>query len=62
MGISGLLGRGRTELMMAVTGGYRNEGDGEVYYWMVRRCSLNDPKQAIRTGIGFVTEAEKGTG
>ncbi|GAA0799754.1 xylose ABC transporter ATP-binding protein [Faecalicatena orotica] len=61
VGISGLLGAGRTELMMAVTGGYRITGKGKILL-DGREVHFKSPKEAIRAGIGFVTEDRKGNG
>ncbi|WP_050642266.1 MULTISPECIES: sugar ABC transporter ATP-binding protein [Clostridia] len=61
VGISGLLGAGRTELMMAVTGGYRIPGKGKIKL-NGREILFKCPKEAIRSGIGFVTEDRKGNG
>lgn len=61
VGISGLLGSGRTELMMAVTGGYRVSGSGKIVL-DGKETQFRSPKEAIRSGIGFVTEDRKGNG
>lgn len=61
VGISGLLGSGRTELMMAVTGGYRVQGNGTVMLHG-KEVHFTNPKAAIQAGIGFVTEDRKGNG
>lgn len=61
VGISGLLGSGRTELMMAVTGSYRRKGNGKVFL-NGKEITIRNPKHAIRAGIGFVTEDRKGNG
>ena len=61
VGISGLLGAGRTELMMALTGSYREKGIGHVFL-EGKEVFIKNPKQAIRNGIGFVTEDRKGNG
>lgn len=61
VGISGLLGSGRTELMMAITGGYRVEGKGTVIV-EDKQVHFSSPKSAINSGIGFVTEDRKGNG
>lgn len=61
VGISGLLGAGRTELMMAVTGGYRIAGKGKMKL-DGKEILFKCPKEAIRSGIGFVTEDRKGNG
>lgn len=60
-GISGLLGAGRTELMMAVAGSYRTRGSGRVRI-NGKEVRLQNPRQAIDAGIGFVTEDRKGNG
>lgn len=61
VGISGLLGAGRTELMMAVTGGYRTKGSGRILL-RGKPVYFKNPRQAIDAGIGFVTEDRKGNG
>lgn len=61
VGISGLLGAGRTELMMALTGSYREKGSGHVFL-EGKEVFIKNPKQAIHNGIGFVTEDRKGNG
>lgn len=61
VGISGLLGAGRTELMSAIIGAYSKKGSGIV---KIRNKPVNikNPKQAIEEGIGFVSEDRKGNG
>ncbi|MDO4276293.1 MAG: sugar ABC transporter ATP-binding protein [Eubacteriales bacterium] len=61
VGISGLLGAGRTELMMAVTGGYKMKGKGTVLL-NGKEIYMRSPRHAIKAGIGFVTEDRKGNG
>ncbi len=61
VGISGLLGSGRTELMSAVTGAYSMRGKGELRLYG-KSVRFSDPKQAIKNGIGFLTEDRKGNG
>ena len=58
LGVAGLMGAGRTELLMAIFGAWQGkcvrdiEVDG-------RSVSLNSPSDAIASGIGFVTEDRK---
>lgn len=61
VGIAGLLGAGRTELMSAVIGSYSQKGSGTVRV-RGREIMIKSPKQAINIGIGFVTEDRKGNG
>lgn len=61
VGFSGLLGSGRTELLSAVLGAYRGKSVGEVTL-KGKSVSINSPMDAIRHGIGFVTENRKQTG
>ncbi len=61
VGISGLLGAGRTELMSAVVGAYIKKGKGNVFI-NDKRVELKNPKQSINSGIGFITEDRKGNG
>lgn len=61
VGISGLLGAGRTELMSAVVGAYVKKGKGNVFI-EDKRVELKSPKQSINSGIGFITEDRKGNG
>ncbi|MDQ3799901.1 MAG: ATP-binding cassette domain-containing protein, partial [Acidobacteriota bacterium] len=58
LGIAGLMGAGRSELLMAVFGAHLGKATGEVYV-EGRRVSISNPSDAIRNGIGFVTEDRK---
>lgn len=60
-GIAGLLGAGRTELMLAVTGAYSQKGGGQIRL-NGKEIIIKSPKHAIKEGIGFVTEDRKGNG
>lgn len=60
LGVSGLMGAGRTEIMEAVFGYHKkNKGiirlDGEI-------LTIRHPLDAIRAGIGFITEDRKAKG
>lgn len=60
LGITGLLGSGRTELFRAVFGLERQD-TGEI--WVNgRKTKINSPQDAIRQGIGFVTEDRRKEG
>jgi ribose transport system ATP-binding protein len=60
VGIAGLLGSGRTELARAVFGLDRIDA-GRIFL-RGRPLRIRSPRQAIRAGIGFVTEDRKGDG
>lgn len=61
VGISGLLGSGRTELVSSLFGAYRRRGIGKV---CIKGCHVNikNPRQAIKKGLAFVTEDRKQSG
>ena len=60
LGVSGLLGSGRTELARAIFGlDQPSEGDISV---KGRLCRVKSPRDAIRLGIGFLTEDRKSEG
>ncbi len=60
LGIAGLVGAGRTELARAIFGADRiDRGTIEVYGKTVR---IRSPQEAIRLGIGLVTEDRKAQG
>ncbi len=60
LGIAGLVGAGRTETARAIFGMDQKE-TGEIYV-DGNRVDINHPLDAIRAGIGFVTEDRKGEG
>ena len=60
MGLAGLLGSGRTELARTIFGADRAEGgtiavDG-------KSCRINSPRDAVRAGLGLVSEDRKTEG
>ncbi len=61
VGIFGLLGSGRTELVSSIFGAYRKKGIGKIYI-NSSPVNIKDPKQAIRYGLAFVTEDRKQNG
>ena len=58
LGIAGLVGAGRTELVMAVFGAYAGVHEGEV--WLEgQRVDTSTPMKAIRAGFALVPEDRK---
>lgn len=60
VGLTGLVGAGRTELARSIFGADRPVA-GEVYL-CGQRVTIGSPRDAIRAGMGFVTEDRKGQG
>ena len=60
VGFAGLVGFGRSELMESLFG-YRRKSAGTVTIGG-RQVEIKKPKDAIRSGLGFVTEDRKTTG
>jgi ABC-type sugar transport system ATPase subunit len=60
LGIYGLVGSGRTELAQSIFGILHPES-GEMYL-EGKRLSNSNPKEAIRNGIGYMTEDRKTSG
>jgi D-xylose transport system ATP-binding protein len=58
LGIAGLMGSGRTELLTAIFGGWKGRWQGEIKV-DGRRVTINSPSDAIARGIAFVTEDRK---
>ncbi|QBE62575.1 D-xylose ABC transporter ATP-binding protein [Pseudoduganella lutea] len=58
LGIAGLVGAGRTELVSAIFGSYEGSYEAEVYY-EGRRWHTTSPLQSIRTGLAMVPEDRK---
>jgi ABC-type sugar transport system ATPase subunit len=61
LGISGLMGAGRTELVMSIIGAYGIKKSGELYI-EGKKVKINNPKQAIDNGISYSSEDRKGNG
>ena len=62
VGISGLMGAGRTELAMSIFGkSYGTNISGELYI-NGKKVNLRDSRAAIDHGIAYVTEDRKGNG
>ena len=60
LGVSGLMGAGRTEIMHAIFGSLPT-GGGKVFI-EGKEVSIKNPRQAMDAGIGFVTEDRKTEG
>ncbi|WP_110928167.1 sugar ABC transporter ATP-binding protein [Bacillus massiliglaciei] len=60
VGISGLMGAGRTEIMRAIFG-LDSTDSGEI--WLDgKKVSISSPARAVESGIGFITENRKEEG
>lgn len=60
LGISGLMGSGRTELAKAIFGVYK-EIQGDIYY-KGKKIKINSPAAAIKNGIYYLSEDRKEEG
>ena len=60
LGVSGLMGAGRTEIMQAIFGNLPTVG-GKVFI-EGKEVHIRNPRQAIAVGIGFITEDRKTEG
>jgi len=58
LGIAGLMGAGRTELLMSVFGAWSGKYSREILV-EGKKVTLDSPASAIKAGIGFVTEDRK---
>jgi D-xylose transport system ATP-binding protein len=58
LGIAGLMGAGRTELLRAIFGDWEGKREGEVFI-EGKKVTINSPSDAIRNRIAFVTEDRK---
>lgn len=61
LGISGLMGAGRTELVNAIFGVYGKKRTGEIFL-NGNQLAINSPADAIESGIALVTEDRKELG
>jgi ABC-type sugar transport system ATPase subunit len=52
------MGAGRSELLMSIFGAHLGKATGEIYV-DGKRVSISNPSEAIKNGIGFVTEDRK---
>lgn len=60
LGVAGLMGAGRTEIMQAIFGNLPTVG-GKIYI-NGKQTVIRNPRQAIKAGIGFITEDRKTEG
>ncbi len=58
LGIAGLVGAGRSELMMAIFGAHPGRRRGD-FFVAGEAVAIDQPSHAIAAGIGFVTEDRK---
>jgi D-xylose transport system ATP-binding protein len=58
LGVAGLMGSGRSELLMAIFGAHPGRKSAEIFV-DGRLVQINHPFDAIKHGIGFVTEDRK---
>jgi D-xylose transport system ATP-binding protein len=58
LGVAGLMGAGRSELLMGIFGAWPGRVTGEVYVGG-KRIKVGRPSDAIKQGVGFVTEDRK---
>jgi len=61
LGIAGLMGAGRTELVNSIFGIHEGKVDGEIYLHG-KKVTIKKPIEAIRNGIGLLTEDRKRQG
>ena len=61
LGIFGLMGAGRTELLEAIFGLHPGRSSGDIFL-KNRQVKVNAPTDAIRLGIGFIPEDRKREG
>lgn len=60
LGVAGLMGAGRTEIMQAIFGNLKKDA-GKIFI-DGQEVSIKNPRQAIDAGIGFITEDRKTEG
>jgi ribose transport system ATP-binding protein len=58
LGLFGLMGAGRTELLETIFGLHPKNSSGDIFL-NGRRVKINSPADAINLGIGFITEDRK---
>jgi ribose transport system ATP-binding protein len=58
LGVFGLMGAGRTELLETIFGLYPKRSSGDIFL-KGRRVKVRSPGDAIKLGIGFITEDRK---
>lgn len=58
LGIAGLVGSGRTELVSSIFGSYEGRRNGDIYY-LDKKININNPDEALKKGIAMVPEDRK---
>ena len=58
LGIAGLMGAGRSELLMTIFGAWQGKNSCKIFV-EGEQSKINSPLDAIKNGIGFVTEDRK---
>ncbi len=58
LGIAGLMGAGRSELLMTIFGAWQGKNSCKIFV-EGEQTKINSPLDAIKNGIGFVTEDRK---
>lgn len=61
LGISGLMGAGRTELIMSLIGAYGTKISGTIKI-EGKETKIKNPREAIKNGISYLSEDRKGKG
>lgn len=61
LGIAGLMGAGRTELVNSIFGAYKGTAKGNVYLGG-KELKISSPRDAIKNGLGLITEDRKNYG
>ncbi|MDO4549160.1 MAG: sugar ABC transporter ATP-binding protein [Clostridia bacterium] len=61
LGIAGLLGAGRSELLECLFGVHPNDATGDIYI-EGKKVEISSPEKAIACGLSFATEDRKGKG
>jgi len=62
LGVAGLVGSGRTELLRLIDGADQKDAGDIMLGEAEKPAKINSPVQAVRAGIGFVTEDRKAQG
>ncbi len=61
LGISGLVGSGRTELVASIYGSFQGKNNGEIYF-EDKKVNIQNPAEALNIGIAMVPEDRKKDG
>jgi D-xylose transport system ATP-binding protein len=61
LGIAGLMGAGRTELVSSIFGAFAGKVEGDIFI-EGQKTTINNPVDAIKNGIALVSEDRKGSG